>query len=121
MSAISAFLKYASRREMSALNACSAAISTEVPTVTRTEFPYFFLKKMKILLRLPNPDAYLGNRDWALLSFLYETGARAQEICRVRVGDIRFASTTKVKLHGKNDKTREIPISDNVAKLLRSI
>lgn len=119
ITALTAFLKYASRREMSAMNAYSAAIGTEVPTVTRKEFPYFTLEEMKILLRLPDPNGYLGSRDLVFLSVLYETGARAQEICDVKAGDIRFGSTTKVKLHGKGRKDREVPISDDIAKLLR--
>lgn len=119
ISAISAFLKYASRREMRALNACSAVIGTEAPNVYRSEFPHFTLDEMKILLRLPAPDAYLGKRDLVLLPFLYETGARAQELCDAKAGDIRVGATSKVVLHGKGNKTREVPISEDVAKLIR--
>ena len=118
MSALVSFLKYASCREVSALSAYSAATNIKLPTITRTEFPYFSKEEMTILLSLPNPNKYLGKRDLVLLSFLYDTGARADEICKVCVGDIRFGSPTKVKLHGKGNKTREIPVSDNVAELL---
>jgi len=119
MSAVVSFLKYASRREMSALNAYSVATGTKLPSVVYTEFPYFTLEEMGIMLRLPAPNAYLGSRDLVLLSFLYETAARAEELCNVSVGDIRFSSPTKVKLHGKGSKTREVPVSEDVAKLLR--
>ena len=119
ISAIVSFLKYASRREMSALNAYSAAKGTDVPKLIPTEFPYFTKEEMTILMSLPNPQKYLGDRDLVLLSFLYDTAARANELCKVCVGDVRFGTPTKVKLHGKNDKIREIPISDDVAELLR--
>ena len=119
ISAIVSFLKYASRREMGALNAYSAAKGIEVPKATRTEFPYFTKAEMTILMSLPDPKKYLGNRDMVLLSFLYDTAARAQELCDVCVGDLRFGTPTKIKLHGKGNKTREIPISDEVANLLR--
>jgi site-specific recombinase XerD len=119
MSAITSFLKYASRREMSALNAYSAAKGTEMPKKSRTEFPYFTKEEMTILLSLPDTKKYLGDRDLVLLSFLYDTAARASELCNVCVGDVRFGSPTKVKLHGKLDKIREIPISEDVAALLR--
>lgn len=118
-SALISFLKYASRRNMSALHAYSAAIGAEIPKTARTEFPYFSLDEMKILLRLPNPNKYLGDRDLVLLSFLYETAARAQEVCDVCVKDIRFGSPTKVKLTGKGGKSREIPVASDVADLLR--
>ncbi|MDR0821133.1 MAG: site-specific integrase [Oscillospiraceae bacterium] len=119
MSAITSFLKYASRREMSALGAFSAAKGTDVPKSVRTEFPYFTKEEMTILLSLPKPQEYLGNRNLVLLSFLYDTAARANELCKVCVGDVRFGTPTKVKLHGKLCKTREIPISDGVADLIR--
>ena len=119
MSAIVTFLKYASRREMSALSAYSAASSAELPNKTKTTIVCFNKDEIKILLGLPHPNKYLGVRDLVLLSFLYDTAARAQELCDVCVGDIRFGSVTKVKLCGKGNKVREIPISAEVAGLLR--
>lgn len=119
MTAITAFLKYASRRDMTALSAFSVASSVELPSTIRTEFPYFSQDEMKILLHLPNPNKYLGERDLVLLSVVYDAGARAQEVCDLCVGDIRLGSPTKIRLHGKGRKVREIPISDEVSKLLR--
>ena len=125
MSAITAFLKYASKREMSALTAFSSAKSTDRPKVVRGEFPYFTKEEMTILLALPDPKKHLGSRDLVLLSFLYDTAARAQELCDICVGDVRFGSPTKIKIRGKDGKgskggkTREIPISDEVTNLLK--
>jgi site-specific recombinase XerD len=119
MTAIVAFLKYASRRDMKALSAYSVASALDLPNTIRTEFPYFSKGEMKILLNLPDPSKYLGERDLVLLSVLYDAGARAQEICNLCVGDIRFGSPTKIKLHGKGRKVREVPVSDEVAALLR--
>lgn len=119
MSSITSFFKYASRRDMAALNAFSNASSTEKPRVSQSPFPYFSLEEIKVLLRLPNPEKKNGRRDLALLSLLYESAARAQELCDLCIGDIRFGSPTKVKLHGKGSKVREIPISDDVSSLLK--
>lgn len=119
MSAVASFLKYASRRELSALHAYSAASATELPSKTDTEFSSFTKEEMRILLCLPNPRKYLGGRDLVFLSFLYDSAARAQEICDVHVGDVRFGNVTKVKLHGKGNKVREIPVSEEVSNLLK--
>ena len=119
MSAVTTFLKYASRREMSALHSYSAASSMELPKIADKAFSCFTKDEIKILLGLPNPNKYLGARDLTLLSFLYDTAARAQELCDVCVGDIRFGSVTKVKFYGKGNKVREIPISSEVSSLLR--
>jgi site-specific recombinase XerD len=119
MAALRSFLKYASRREMGAISAYTNVITTETPSIKRGEFPYFTTEEMRTLLMLPNPNKYLGKRDLVLLSVLYETGARAQEICDLHVESVRFGKSTKVKIRGKGDKVREIAISEDVAGLIR--
>jgi len=119
MSAITSFFKYASRRDMVAINALSNAATTVTPRIPGVRFPYFSLEETKILLRMPDIGERLGSRDLVLLSLLYDTAARAQELCDICVGDIRFSSPAKVKLLGKGSKVREIPISDDVSRLLR--
>jgi len=119
LSAITSFLKYASRREMSALSAYNCVADAERPRVPHTAFPYFTVEEIGILLRLPDTNKKTGRRDLVLLSLLYDSAARAQEMCDLCVWDVKFGSPTKVKLRGKGSKTREIPIADDVAKLLR--
>ena len=120
LTAITAFLKYASRRDVSALAACGNAIKAEAPSVPQKAFPYFTVEEMQKLLCLPSPQKYLGERDRALLSLLYDSAARAQELCDLCVGSVRFGTPTKVKLVGKWNKAREVPISEEVSRLLRA-
>ena len=119
LSALNSFLKYASRREVAALPAFTAVVATEKPKPTHKPFPYFTLEEMSILLRMPASDKKTEKRDLVLLSAFYETGARAQELCDLKVGDVKFGSITKVRLFGKGKKTREVPISRDVSDLLR--
>lgn len=119
MSALTSFLKYASRREMAALNACSAALNIGLPRIPSKSFPYFTVDEIRVLLNLPDPKTRLGGRDLVLLSLFYDSAARSQELCDLCVSDIKFGKPTKIKLYGKGNKAREVPISDEVAKLLR--
>lgn len=119
MAAMSSFLKYASQREMSALKPYSLVIAIELPSASQTEFSYFSADEIKIILSLPDPQKYLGIRDLVFLSVLYDSAARAQEMCNLRVGDIRFGNPVKLKIHGKGRKEREVPISEEVVFLLR--
>jgi integrase/recombinase XerD len=60
-----------------------------------------------------------GRRDVVLLSLLYDTGARVQEIIDLTVGDVRLDSPAQVILHGKGRKTRAVPLmSSTVGPLL---
>ena len=45
------------------------------------------LSEVSVLLRLPDPEKRLGFRDQVLLNLMYASGARAQEICDLKVRD----------------------------------
>ncbi len=118
MTALTSFLKYVSQRKMDALRAYTSVMAAERPTAPQEEFPYFTIDEIIISLSLPDPQKYLGMRDLIFLSILYDSAARAQEMCNLRVGDIRFGTPVKLKIHGKGKKEREVPISEGVASLL---
>ena len=73
---------------------------------------------MKYLLSAAE-DSTIGCRNKALLAFMYASGARAQEVCDIKVKDVSF-STAKatVILHGKGNKSRRITISEQPSKIL---
>ena len=119
ITAISSFLKYASQRELSALKPYTSVMDSERPNAPQEEFSYFTVDETKIVLSLPDPRKYLGGRDLVFLSVLYDSAARAQEMCNLRVGDIRFGNPVKLKIYGKGKKEREVPISDEVTALLK--
>lgn len=119
MAAINSFLKYASRREMAAISALNATAGTSTPKVNEAVFPYFTVEEMKVLLRMPKWTKKSGYRDMVILSLMYDSGARAQEMCNLRYGDITLAQKSKIKLYGKGNKAREVPISTDVAKMIR--
>ena len=73
-----------------------------------------------ILARVPSDEA-LSIRDHALLLFLYNTGARAQEAADLRVGDLDLISPFRVRLHGKGDKWRVCPLWKKTARCLQRV
>lgn len=67
--------------------------------------------------KLPK-NAPLALRDRALLLFLYNTGARAQEVADLRVENLDLGDKPKVRLHGKGDKWRICPLWKQSAEML---
>jgi len=70
---------------------------------------------MDALLEAPDPSRALGRRDHALLLFLYNTGARADEVAHVRIADLEIGLTpgrdvASVLIHGKGSKLRRCPL-----------
>jgi site-specific recombinase XerD len=80
---------------------------------------YLTLEAMKFLLARPDKRTREGRRDLVLLSLLYESAARVQELADLKVGDIRMASPAIVKLTGKGNKSRIVPIMKPMSELLK--
>lgn len=71
----------------------------------------------KLFAHLPRTGR-LALRDHTLLLFLYNTGARAQEVADLRAGHLELGEASTVRLHGKGDKWRTCPLWSQTAKLL---
>ncbi|HVH69564.1 MAG TPA: tyrosine-type recombinase/integrase [Candidatus Dormibacteraeota bacterium] len=62
-----------------------------------------------------------GQRDYALLLFLYNAGARASETAHLTVGDLDLGSSPFVRILGKGRKIRLCPLWPHTAKTLRTL
>jgi integrase/recombinase XerD len=60
-------------------------------------------------------------RDRTLLLFLYNTGARVQEVADLRVANLQLSAQPCVRLHGKGDKWRVCPLWAETASLLTQL
>ncbi len=74
----------------------------------------------QILLAQPDSSSYEGYRDMVLLSVLYDTGARVQELVDIKVKDVRLTTPAVVTLHGKGNKIRTVPIIGRTANLMKT-
>ena len=81
---------------------------------------YLSVDEVVALLAAPDKKTLDGRRDAALLTILYDTAARAQEITDLSVRDIRLASPPHVSLTGKGRKTRVVPLMDVTAAIMRN-
>jgi site-specific recombinase XerD len=71
---------------------------------------YLDIAEVQAILDAIDRDSSTGSRDYVLFSFLYNTGARVQEVVDVTVGAVRFNSPPIVTLKGKGSKTRIVPL-----------
>jgi len=86
---------------------------TPKPTMTYLEKP-----EMDALLNAPDRSTAQGQRDYALILFLYNSGARADEAARLTVGDLELGRSPSVKINGKGGKTRYCPLWTLAARML---
>jgi site-specific recombinase XerD len=119
--AIVSFAKYAMKKAFNeAIAFSSETIDTpKKKTPKDTIIKYFSKEEVAILLKLPDTRRKIGQRDAVLLSVLYSSGARAQELCDLTVNDVSFGKQTVLRLFGKGCKGRSVTIPDNCAHLLK--
>lgn len=122
LAALSSFSVYAQSRDFDASSVFRNSI-VKVPkkkTVNKKK-SYFTKEEIKILLSLPDERYETGLRNKILLSFMYATGARAQEICDLKVKDINFnVSPVSVTILGKGLKRRIISIPSKASNMIYS-
>ena len=80
---------------------------------------YLSKEELAELLAQPDVQTLDGRRDAVLLSVLYDTGARVQELIDLSVGDVRLDSPAQLRLLGKGRKMRAVPLMNNTVQLLR--
>lgn len=120
--AILSFAKYALKNNFKeALRFHSDTISIPKKKVPKdSDIKYFTKEEISIILSVPDTGTTIGKRNTMLLSLLYASGARAQEICDLTLNDLYFGTETNIRLVGKGNKARLVTIPQNCATMLKS-
>ena len=117
LAAIHAFFRYVQTESCQNLNICNSILSIPTKRLGGISISYLTPDAVKALLAAPDMTKRKGLRDLALIALLYDSAARVQEIADLTAEDIRLDPAT-VRLKGKGNKTRIIPIVAQTAKLL---
>ena len=119
LAAIHAFYRYLQIENPQMIQRCQEILSIPYKKAQQKVMTYLTLEGIKALLAQPDPRTKSGRRDVALLSLLYDTGARVQELVDLKLEDIRLSSPTVIRLTGKGKKVRLVPIMAPTEKLLQ--
>jgi site-specific recombinase XerD len=112
------FFEYLARRDPARLAVSQQVAGIPVKRVAPPET--YFLERADIdglFQRLPTQGPH-ATRNRLLVLFLYNTGARVQEVADLRVGDLDLEAL-RVRLHGKGDKWRTCPLWPQTVEELR--
>lgn len=121
LAAFLTFSEYAQNRNFDA--ACSfrnSVLSVPRRNCSQNHKSFFTVQEIEVLLKTPDDSTNLGYRDFMILSFMYASGTRAQEVCDLKVESVLFGrESTVVVVHGKGNKTRRILISSTCSMQLQ--
>ena len=121
LAALKTYLSYASSREISLQQVYLNVVEVPFLKVPKVMRPIIDDKEaLKAFLDAP-PNTKLGCRDTLILSMLFDTMIRADELIRLDIKDVRVdVDLPYLFVHGKGSKERTVAISDKVVPLIRS-
>jgi integrase/recombinase XerD len=121
LAALRMFFTYLARRIPEMLDISQQIVAIPLKRVAPPETHYLEREEMTSLFqRLPRHGRH-ALRNRALLLFLYNTGARAQEVADLRIENLDLGSQPRVHLHGKGDKWRACPLWIETVKHLQKL
>jgi integrase/recombinase XerD len=105
---------------------CGQIRSVPFKKTAKPHIHYLEKSEVDALLATAKGDTLQAHRDYALLLFLYNSGARASEAAHLIIGDLEVRSAAGseqpiVKIFGKGSKTRYCPLWPATARAVGTI
>lgn len=117
LSALHSFCEYVMEEDISQYNRCIEILNVPLKKCSQSNIEFIEYEDMKQLFTKPNRYTKKGLRDLMIMALLYDSACRINEFINICLRDIdmdkRILSVT-----GKGRKSRQIPISKQVIKLL---
>jgi site-specific recombinase XerD len=119
LAAVQTFFRYVAGQEPSLSALCSSILAIPAKKALHPALGYLSEKELDHLLTQVDRTVRHGERDYVLLSLLYDTGARVQELLGLRPCDFRLDSPPFVRVFGKGRRERLCPLLPQSAQLVR--
>jgi integrase/recombinase XerD len=120
LAALRSFLKYAAHHDLSALGVIEQALAVPMKRFDRPILGFLTRQEVQAILDAPDMSTWAGQRDNALFTLLYNTGARISEIIDLRVENLILDKSPSVHLIGKGRKERTVPLWRSTVTVMRA-
>jgi site-specific recombinase XerD len=121
LAAVRSFVQYLLRHDVTRAGQYGAILALRTKRATRRAVTYLEPEEARALIAAIDARSRHGERDRALLLFLYNTGARVAEALSLRPSALRLDRPRQVRLLGKGSKERICPLWPETAAALRRI
>lgn len=112
LAAIHSFFKFLQYEVPENINEWQRILSIKVKKAKKRSMIYLTIEGIKLLLAQPDLSTRKGRRDLAMLALMYDSAARVQEIIDLTPSNVRLAKPFTIKLVGKGNKARIVPLMD---------
>jgi integrase/recombinase XerD len=121
LSAIHSFFRYLGGECPELLAQAQRILSVPFKRTSTREIQHLDLDEILAVLGAVDPRTSSSRRDLALLSLMFNTGARVSEIVALQTDDLQMASAPSIVLHGKGRKERICPLWPETVHLLEKM
>ena len=118
LAAIHSFFKFLQYKVPEQLGEWQRILSIKTKKTPSIKQTYLTAEGLNLLFQQPDVGTEKGRRDLVLLSVLYESAARVQELIDLTPSSITFSNPALLMVTGKGNKSRMVPISEQVSSLL---
>jgi site-specific recombinase XerD len=119
LTSIRAFAKYVRKRNPGYLGESQKIADIKTKKKPKPLLSHLSANHIQEIISQADAQDDYGRRDIVLLSLMYDSAARVQEICDLCVGDIRFEKPYVAILTRKpNGKKQAVPIMDSTVNIL---
>lgn len=114
LACLKSFCKLLILKEPNMLYECQKILEIKFKKYQEKERQYLTIDEVKAIINSPSND-----KEKMILSTLYYTGARINELININTSDINFDNKS-LKIIGKGNKIRIVPLIDEYMKLLKN-
>jgi len=119
LSAVHAFFHFVAARNPEHLELAQRVLGIPFKRARQRAIDYLEYEEIDAILKAIDRATAQGNRDYALLATMFNTGGRVQEIADLRACDLQLNKPFQVRLFGKGRKERYCPLWPQTATVLQ--
>jgi integrase/recombinase XerD len=120
LAALHSFFKYMQYEDVKRMGRWQEILSIKVKRQEKRSVNYLTVDALKFLLEQIPTGNRMGRRNLALITLMYGSGARVQEIIDLFPSSLRLEKPSCITLHGKGNKKRVVPLQDEQVALLQA-
>lgn len=120
LTAIHSFCRYVQAESPAYSSVCRDIINIPMKKCIKKPPNHLLDVEIKMLLAEPDVHTKAGIRDLAILALLYDSGTRVSELLNLNRGDMRITTKTTIRVIGKGNKMRLIPISPETGSIIKA-
>lgn len=121
LAALHSFFRYVAGIYPEVLDQCQRILNIPFKRTTSHTVDYLEFEEITTVLGSIDRSKQDGRRDHALLSLMFNTGSRVQELIDLKANDLQLTRPFSIRIFGKGRKERICPIWPETAHLLRQL